>query len=327
MTASVDGAPPEGEGSPDDFYFFGDIAWTQPIEDAAQAVALWINCDQCGASFWGLPRIGKSAFARYFEKSVSEMFAGTVLVVRFRFGGQRFTKADQFWRRALSNLGVRAIAAREIETLRNRLMDEIWARCTPATKRIVVIADEVQNLSQELYGELAFIEGEITEGKCLPFLLSIGQPELQSTVSNVQKNIHIMGRQFQELVEYRGLTSAEIRSCLQRMDGGDLIFTKKHFPARAAKGWSIADLESPLRLAVCSSCPLVEQSYELFFPMAYLRQTLNYVFFFLIESPEANDNDIAAAVLEAFDRNGFKRLIASYVKPSGKPAEEVNGNA
>ena len=317
---SDDGVDSEADGAPadrpeDSNYFFGGISWTPQIEEAAQIVALWINCDQCGASLWGQPRVGKSEFAKYFEKVAQEMFGGTVLVIRLYFGGEQFRKPEQLLKRALSNLGVRATATRELEILRTRLMDEIWSRCTLTTRRIVVIGDELQNVASEIYGEFALMETAISERQYRPFLLSIGQPELQSTIANVQNNLHIMGRQFQELREFRGLSFDQCKEFVSALDGDGQLFSKTHFSARAARGWSIVQLVPVLKQAVHFVCDLDKMNLELYFPMAYLRQTLNYLFFFL--SDEANESKEASidTVLEAFDRNGFRKLLRSYAKP------------
>ena len=320
MTEQDKEAPPAAPPSPEDsVYFFDGISWTPQIDDAAQAVALWINCDMCGASLWGLPRVGKSEFTKYFERVANEMFRGTVVVIRLWFGGEQFTKSDQFLRRSLSNVGVRAASTRQLESLRIRLMDEIWSRCTPATRRIVVIGDELQNVASALYGEFAIMETTISERGYIPFLLCIGQPELRSTIANLEKNLHIMGRQFQELREFCGLSFDQIEKFLRILDGEDKSFSKKHFPTRATQGWSIVQLIKPLEEAVHSMCSLDTLNLELFFPMAYLRQTLNYVFFFLSEETNTGDEAIIEAILEAFDRNGFKKVVMAYSKQKEDP--------
>lgn len=316
MSDSVN-EPPEDAGplpsNVESLYFFEGISWTPQIEDAAQAAALWINCDQCGAAFWGLPRVGKSEFAKYFEKVALEMFGGTVVVVRLQFGGEQFKKPEQLLNRALTNLGVRS-TARERESLRIRLMDEIWLKCTPQTRRVVVIGDELQNVAPDLYGEFALMEAAISEKKYIPCLICIGQPELQSTIANVDKNLHIMGRQFQELREFRGLSFDQVAEFLQALDGADHHFTWKHFPKRAQGGWSIVKLVPAIDQAIRSVHDVDKMNMELFFPMAYLRQTLNYLFFFLID-PDNDQKEVTHhTVLDAFDRNGFKKVMLSYCK-------------
>lgn len=71
MSSNVDSVPDEAGTAPSDsdsLYFFERISWTPQIEDAAQAAALWISCDVCGAAFWGVPRVGKTEFGKYLEK-------------------------------------------------------------------------------------------------------------------------------------------------------------------------------------------------------------------------------------------------------------------
>jgi hypothetical protein len=317
MNDSTQDLPDESSAlEPGGSRFFAGIAWTPRIEEAAQIAALWINCDICGAAFWGLPRVGKSEFAKYFERVAAEMFGGTVVVVRLNFGGEPFKKQIELLRRCLSTVGVRASATRDPVVLRTRLMDEIWSRCTPATRRIVVIADEIQNVAPLLYGEFALMEAEISE-RYVPFLLCIGQPELQSTVANLEKNLHVMGRQFQELREFRGLSFEEIEEFLSSLDGEELGFSRQHFPSRVARGWSIVNLVEPLRLAINSVIDLDKMKLDLLFPMAYLRQTLNYLFYFLIE--DENIEVTAATVADAFDRNGFRKVMMSYTKQQAAP--------
>ena len=55
--------------------------------------------------FLGPPRVGKSEFAKHFEKVALEMFGGTVVVVRLQFGGEQFKKPEQLLKRALTNFG------------------------------------------------------------------------------------------------------------------------------------------------------------------------------------------------------------------------------
>lgn len=309
----------------DSLFFSEDVCWTPQIEEAAQLAAIWITCDQCGACFWGLPRVGKSDFARYFENVAMQLFGGTVVVIRFHFGGgSKFTKPDKLLARMLNNLGIHAVTTRNTEALLIRLMKEIWRRCTPTTRRIVVICDELQNVHQDLYGEFATINWEITEKRYIPFLMCIGQPELQSTVANVERSLHVMGRQFQEVREFRGLTSEEIVEFLVAKEGEDRRFTRRHFPQRAATGWSIVELAPAIQQAVFSLHDLGQMGLELFFPMSYLRQTLNYLFLFL-SNPEFKGKAVTpATVIEAFERNGFKKLLLSYAKnmPPPAPPEE-----
>jgi hypothetical protein len=309
-------------GDDDSSRFFEGISWTPVIDATAQLVALWISCDMCGAALWGVPRVGKSEFAKYLEKVAHELFGGTLLVIRLRFdGSERFAKDVRLLRRMLSNVGVRATAARDPDILRSRFMDAVWSRCTPTTKRILIIVDEIQNVASAIYGEFAAIESCISEGGYIPFLLGIGQPELRSTVANVAKDLHIMGRMFQELREFLGLSLVQFREFLAAMDGDDLSFSNRHFPARTARGWSIVQLAEPIEAAVRSIVDLDKMNLDLFIPMAAVRQTLNYLFFFLIAEGNEDKYVTEETVLDAFERNGFKKQLMAYTKPRPLPPE------
>lgn len=295
--------------------FFEGISWTPAIETAAQLVALWVSIGVRGAAFWGLPCVGKSEFAKYLEKVAHELFGDAVVVVRLRFVGNKFEKRPDLIRRAASALGIRAISSRDDQSIRNRIMDDIRSRCSLQTRFILVILDEVQNIKPEVYGEFSYIESEIGESGYRSLFLSIGQPELQSTVTGLQNDLHYTGRQYQKLKEFRGLTFDEIEAFLASLEGDDLRFSKKHFQARAARGWSVVELVKPIRQAVMSLSDLDGLNRELFFPMSYLRQTLNYLFF-MLDGDDAVDVEVTSTmVLEAFDVIGFDKLMHAYAKP------------
>ena len=90
------------------------------------------------AAFWDCHGLGNPSLPEFREM---EMFGGTVVVVRLQFGGEQFEARATARARALTNLEVRS-TARERESLRIRLMDEIWLKCTPQTRRRVVVIGE-----------------------------------------------------------------------------------------------------------------------------------------------------------------------------------------
>jgi hypothetical protein len=316
MTESQDVHPPNSP-KPDSRFFDG-ITWTPEIETAAELVAQWVTNDMCGAALWGLPRVGKSEFAKYLEKIADDLFDGETLIIRLRFEGETYTNRVKLLKRIAKRIDVRATGSDEMD-IRNRIMDEIFHRCTPTTHWILVIVDEVQNIKQDLYGEFSMMEAEIGDKGYRSFFLSIGQPELQSTVKGLENNLAITGRQYQNIREFRGLTFDRIEQLLEDLEGEDLMFTRKHLPWRAERGWSITSLIEPIKQAVLSVIDLDGMNRELFFPMSYLRQTLANSFHYLQE-PDNRDAELTAeVVLEAFTLNGFKKLLHLYVKPKEKP--------
>lgn len=315
----VENVKPAEQKKSESRYFFDGITWTPEIELGTQLVAQWVTGDMCGASFWGLPRVGKSEFARYLEKIAIDLFGGEVLVVRVTFEGEKVDHRLPLLKTMAASLDIRAISTRDPQDLRTKINDEIMFRCTSMTHWIVVIVDEVQNIKQDLYGEFSKLDAFIANKGYRPCFISIGQPELQSTVQNLENNLAITGRQYQNVQEFRGLTFDQIAELLADLEGPDLSFTRKHFPWRAERGWSITSLLEPIKEAVMATCDLDGLNRDLYFPMSYLRQTLTSLFYFL-QAPESRDSEVKAKdVLDAFEMNGFKKVMHAYTKPRTAP--------
>lgn len=303
--------------------YFDKLFWTPVIEKYTQLVAERISKDHCGCGLWGLQRVGKTHFGEFLEKTLPSMFGGGLIVVRFNFIGHRFVKPEDFLKRALVRLNVRAISGRDCEVLRLRLVEAIKARYFPVTKRVVLIWDEVQNVTEDLWGEMMFIEECLRDHGMKPFQLCIGQPELQHTVDVVEKEgrLQAIGRMFQTADEFRGLTLHEVREFLIELDGPDSVFTRKHFPARAAGGWTIQRLIQPMQEAVDSLADWGSLNRVLCLPASTLRQTLNALFIFLAEQDDLAIEVDKKVVLAAFRDNGFRRLFMAYSQPV--PATEA----
>lgn len=323
MSAATDA---EGPGIPDEF--FDEIFWTPPIDRHSLVMADRISKDHCGCGVFGVQRVGKSHFASYLEKSLPDAFGGRLIVVKCQFIGQSFTKREDFLKRALTNLGVRAITGRECEPLRLKLVSAIQARYLPGSDRIVFIWDEFQNLQEELWGEIMAVDEAVRADRMKPFHLCIGQPELQTTIDNAerQKRYQAVGRMFQTAEEFRGLTMDDVRGFLKNLDGDNYAFTQKHFPERAPAGWRIERLVEPIQDAVNSLANWSSLGKELCIPASTLRQTLNALFLFLKDKDNRKKEVTAEVVLEAFKDNGFKRLFPAYAHPL-PPAGSQGGKA
>ncbi len=306
---------PDDQKKSESRYFFDGITWTPQIELATELVAQWVTGDMCGAAFWGLPRVGKSEFSRYLVKIAIDLFGGEALVIRAAFDGEKVDKRVSLLKTMAACLDIRAVASKDPHDLRTKINDEILSRCTPMTHWIVVIVDEVQNVKQDLYGEFSKLEAFLADKGYRPCFISIGQPELQSTVQNLENNLAITGRQYQNVQEFRGLTFDQVAEVLADLEGPDLRFTRKHFPWRAERGWSITSLLGAIKEAVFATCDLDGLNRDLYFPMSYLRQTLTSLFYFLKEPENCEAEVTAEVVLDAFEMNGFKKVMHAYTKP------------
>lgn len=309
--------------------YFDELFWTPVIDKYTQVVADRISNDHCGCGLWGLQRVGKTHFGEYLEKTLPGMFGGRLIVVRFNFIGQKFTKPEDLLKRALVSLNVRAITGRDLAVLRLRWVDAIKALFLPLTKRVVLIWDEIQNVAEELWGEMMFIEESLRKHGMRPYQLCIGQPELHHTVDLVEREgrLQAIGRMFQTADEFRGLTMHEVKEFLVELDGPESAFTRKHFPNRAAAGWTIQRLVDPMQEAVDSLANWASLNRVLCLPASTLRQTLNATFVFLAEKDNQAKEVDKKVVLAAFKDNGFRRLFMAYSQPVPAPVQEEEGDA
>lgn len=311
----------EGIAAPKEY--FDDLFWTPVIHRFSQLIAERISNDLCGSGIWGLQRIGKTHLGAFLEKSLPDMFGGKLIVVRFTFMGRSFTKPEDLHKRCLVCLHVRAITGREHEALCLKTLSAIRERYRAETKRVVLIWDEIQNIKEEIWGEIMYIEEAIRSDGRIPYTLSIGQPELQNTVDLVEREgrLQAIGRMFQTADEFRGLTLDEVNEFLADLDGEHRVFTRKHFPARASTGWTIRRLIVPIREAVDSLANWDSLNRVPLLPASTLRQTLNALFAYL-DYKDNHDKEVTKEkVLEAFKDNGFKRLFMAYSVPRPAPTQ------
>ena len=191
----------------------------------------------------------------------------------------------------------------------------------------MLIWDEIQNVTEELWGEMMFIEECLRKPDMKPYQLCIGQPELQRTVDSVEKEgrLQAIGRMFQTADEFRGLTMHEVKEFMIELDGPDSAFTRKHFPTRAAAGWTIQRLIQPMQAAVDSLADWGGLNRVLCLPASTLRQTLNAMFIFLGEHDNQAKEVDKKVVLAAFKDNGFRRLFMAYSQPVPAAEEEEEG--
>jgi len=308
-----DPMPALGQSCQVDGYFSG-VFWTPEIERQVQRVGDWVSDDLTGAHIWGVQRVGKSNFVVYLQKVSAAVFEGTAVVIRLSFMGIRPTKSVSFLKHCLVQTGVRAIAGRDEDVLRLRLHDAVLRACGPSTKRVIVIVDEMQNIPIELYGEIMMLTGIIEHEGYTPFVLSIGQPEMQQTIKlfHDQAALQYIGRFFQDTEEYKGLTLGDIALFLANLDGLDSGFSRHHFPRRFDQGWTISQLLLPIRESIGEMANWLSVQREPCIPAGTLRQSLTSMFRFLNDPDNADrmvDKGVATA---AFKPTGLSKVIVHY---------------
>lgn len=288
--------------------------WTPEIERKAMIVADWVECELEGAHIWGIQRVGKSEFAKYIEQVLPSMLPATVVFI-FEFLLVKPKTAEAVLKKCLLNLDSTAAAGRELVTVYSRVLGLIVAKCKALrAKRVVLIIDEMQNIPHELYPVFMSLASDVRKAGFVPHMLSIGQPEMKTTIDLAFQNNYLqtIGRFFQGMAIYHGLTIEDIAALLKNMEGDDLEFTTRHFPERARQGWSITELARPMEEAVTALMTednLTANAVRL--PFAYLRPALNSMFFHLAADPQSVID--AARAKAAMKKASLHKVLRHYV--------------
>lgn len=314
MSAEPDDAAPDLDQSSQIDGYFPGLFWTPEIERQVQRVGDWVSCDLCGAHLWGAQRVGKSTFAVYLQRVSAQVFGCTTVVIRWSFQGVRPTKVLSFLKHCLVKTGVRAIGGRDEEVLRLRLHDAVLRACSPSTKRVIIIVDEMQNVALDLYGEIMMVTEIIEDEGYTPFVLSIGQPEMQQTIKlfHEQVALQYIGRFFEDADEYKGLTLGDIALFLANLDGCDREFSRRHFPRRFDHGWTISELLQPISESIGEMANWMSMQREPCIPAGTLRQSLMGMFRFLNDPDNAAKTVDKSVATAAFKPTGLSKLIVHY---------------
>lgn len=297
-------------------FFAEKPLWTPEIDRKAAMVAEWVACDLAGSHIWGVQRAGKSEFAKYLMDVIPTMLGGSAVAVMWNFLGLKPKNADQLLKRCLIDMGCNTISARESLVLQARLVALVAQRCQAVrARRVLIIVDEMQNIAHDLYPVLMSVTADLMKLRLVPHLLSIGQPEMQTTIDLVfQGNyLQVIGRFFQRTEVYHGLTQGDVQELLANMEGTDREFTRRHFPTRAAEGWSIVDLAVPIEQAV--DAMLARKNItgaRVRLPLGYLRPALNLAFQRLSDDEQCVVD--GHMTLSCFRSTGLHKVIGHYVE-------------
>mgnify|MGYP000868805104 CR=1 FL=1 len=288
--------------------------WTPEIERKAIVVADWVTCELEGGHIWGIQRVGKSEFAKYLEHALPSMLGVPTAVFIFEFLLVKPKTAETLLRKCLLGLESNAVGGKELMTMYGRLLGLIVARCRAiGAKRAVLIVDEMQNIPHELYPVFMSLASDVRKAGMVTHVLSIGQPEMKATIDLVfQSNyLQTIGRFFQGMEVYHGLTLEDVSALLANMEGEGLEFTTRHFPQRAQQGWSITELAKPIGDAVGSLLAEDNIKAAARLPFAYLRPALNTMFLDLASAPHVMID--ATKAVEAMKKASLHKVLRHYV--------------
>lgn len=301
-------------GAPLSDYFGVKPIWTPEIGRKAALVAEWVACDMPGAHIWGLQHSGKTEFTKYLVDVLPSMVGGNLTGYIWDFAGYKVHTVDELLKRCLISSGCNAVATRSRSALQTRLVDLVVRRCQDVqARRALLIIDEIQNVPHGLYDAFMSVHSDLMRAGILPHVLSIGQPEMEQSISLIYENkmLQHIGRFFPTTAVYKALTLEDVQELLQNMDGTVRTFSTTHYPERAEQGWSVADLIVPIGQALDAITQAQSLTARPRLPLRYLRPALNLMFRFMAGRNEAIvDRDIA---LQCFESVGLPKIIAHYV--------------
>lgn len=301
---------------PDPHFFPSKPVWTPEIQRKATLVAELVTSDLPGANIWGIQRIGKSCFAEYLREVIPAMLGGTAVPLLWSFLGLKPRKPDDILRQCMLQSGCKAITARESLVLHSRLIDHIANGFAGSeARRVFIIVDEAQNIPLDGYGTLMSITADLQGQGLRPFVMSLSQPEMQQSIELLHqtKALQVIGRFFPRTETYHGLSVDDISSFLTNFDM-DRQFSQKWFPKRAADGWSVTDLNAPIRWAIATILSERNISAGVRVPFGYLRPALINMFQFLADPKNVSSAIDNEKALECFRFTGLPLVIGHYVE-------------
>jgi len=185
-----------------------------------------------GATIEGRPRIGKSYAIEFLRRDLAQRYP-KMSVYRMRCQKPQTPSENAFFSMLLNSVNHAAPNGSSRAALRGRLIHKIREVADKGgDHRIVLFADEAQNLREIEYEWLRDVHDELEMHELRLFVFLVGQPQLiaQKSAFQAQGKEQIVSRFMIEELHFQGLMSAEAcATCLLAYDRGE-------YPLRS--GWN-----------------------------------------------------------------------------------------
>lgn len=229
---------------------------TRAIIEMELELRRWLKRKIRGGIVYGRPRLGKSRALRHVEAYSRHLFGKVVI---FRLDCARYestTCTDHaFFSDFLRDVKYGLPNSGKPHEKRRRLIDFMSSEALRAgTRRILLLVDEAQYLSEKHFAHLMYIHNALERERFLLYTVLVGQPQLlhrRDALRDGNKE-QIVARFMAEAHEFRGVRDkADIRYALSRYDdsgsseypvGSGISFTEYFFPNAYKKGWRLAQL-------------------------------------------------------------------------------------
>jgi hypothetical protein len=262
-----------------DMDFFGDVPlWTPEINRTCQKVANWIRCDYGGGFVFGLQHIGKSSCAQYIRATIPAILGPRIAIFLWLTDDDAKKSPENCLADWIRHSGCEYYSQTRKQALKLTLYDWLSDRANAlGASRIVIIVDDAHWMDNGFYSLLLSVWNELKGRKRRPFVLQIGQPELQrvkDTFSGTDA-LQIVNRFFGVKHEYLGINPLDLRDLFAEMekskDGG---FSKHFLPHLAPRGFSLERIAAPMVEAVNTLALSQNIRGEVRLPMGRLRSSI-----------------------------------------------------
>lgn len=304
------------------------IVWTPEIERLALKVAKWIQMDLPGGTVFGQQRNGKSRATIYLGKVLAAILGYEIGFVRWSIPDQRNGRLSErdFTQEMMHQSACDRTQGRDLAVLRRRFhshLVEIAQAC--GSKRIVIVVDEAQNLCREHYGFIIHWFNMLEKAGVHPFLVLIGQPELENTTTTWAEanGMQVVGRFFARQHQYRGIERDEIALVLEAFDtpqdGEASSVLEPQFPDAYAAGHGLKGIAHCYEEALDIIMKTSNISNGLRIPMQYFRSSLLSLLLRLQQEKCAWHLISTPMVLTAIEDSGFLSVLSYYVDKDSVP--------
>jgi len=240
-----------------------------------------------GAAIEGRPRIGKSYAIEFMRRDLAKRYP-KMSVYGIRCKKSQAPSENAFFSALLHAANHAATAGSSRTALRGRLTHKIRQVAeTNDDHRVVLFADEAQNLREIEYEWLREVHDDLEMDELRLFVFLVGQPQLlaQKSAFQAQGKEQIVARFMIEELHFRGLTSAEeCAACLSAYDraeyppGSDWSYTRFFLPQAHAAGLRLEQEAAALWAAFEDAHIRANLSGDLEIPMKYFTTAVEAAF-------------------------------------------------
>lgn len=261
---------------------------TPPLSKLCDHIRRWLDMRAPGAMVEGPQRFGKTRSIKFSIKELKHTHGDNFPVFSFDCRDYRFPSDSVFFGDILDDLGHSLSRSGTAAARRTRLIQYLCSQAAETDhRRLVLIADEAQNLRQIHYKWLVDVYNELERKDIIPTMILVGQPELvhQRDAFDQAKQKQIVGRFMVHHHHFNGLRSAsDLKYCLKGYDEGSEYpelsgwsFTRYFFPHAFDSGWRLTGQDKMLWLAFQDIRAEAQLPGKAELPMQYVARTIEYV--------------------------------------------------